>query len=266
METETFTHDGVVFHYDCKGEGKKHVMLQHGLSDYAPCWGEMISDLSGFGYRVVMMDARGHGRSGKPDVGYNLDTLTADMMALISHLRIDPPVIIGHSMGGNMSARAASSFPAQIRAVVLIDPVFDDIPEDKRLSSINERVLKNRKIKKMSHKEIQDYTRSRHPMWEDVYVENYAMSKIMVSEEVFNIMMDIDKGWRKDLEKAQCPIMIVTGDKGHGAIVSKDTSAWIHDNYPDIRILHVPDVGHSAHRENYQMVITEIKEYLLRIF
>jgi alpha-beta hydrolase superfamily lysophospholipase len=80
MEFGTFTHDGIIFHYDCSGDGKKHVVLQHGLSDYGPCWGDMLLDLSNNGYRVVMMDARGHGRSGKPDDGYDLNTMTGDMI------------------------------------------------------------------------------------------------------------------------------------------------------------------------------------------
>ena len=262
METGSFTHNGVVFHYECAGEGEKHVVLQHGLSDYGACWGDMISDLSENGYRVALMDARGHGRSGKPDVGYDLNTMTADLMALIRHLKLDRPVVIGHSMGASMTARAASSYPEELRAIVLIDPVFNDaINEDKSLG-IDKRKKDLQDIKQMSHTEIRDYTIKKHPEWKDIYIEAYVMSKVFASENIFKIMDTVNQGWREDLEKIHCPAMLITADVEKGAIVTQDTSNWIHERYPEIEILHVPNVGHSSHRENYPLVFSRICDFL----
>jgi len=266
MESGTFIHDGVVFHYDCCGEGMKHVVLQHGLSDYGPCWGDMIYDLSKDGYTVVLMDARGHGRSGKPDNGYDLDTMTGDMMAFIRHLKLERPVVIGHSMGASMTARAASSFPKEMRAAVMIDPVFHDARYGDKAENINKRKLDLRKLKKMSHKELHDHTQIKHPGWKKIYVEAYVMSKIFASESIYKIIDTIDLGWKDDLERAQCPMMLITADNDKGAIITKETSKWIHESHPDIEILYVPNVGHSAHREDYPLVYNGISEFLAKQF
>jgi len=266
METGTFDHNGIVFHYDRIGEGRKHVVLQHGFSDFAPCWGNMPLDLSNGGYQVVMMDARGHGRSGKPASGYNLDTMTKDMMAFTQYLKLDRPVVIGHSMGASMAARAASSNPQLLRAVVLIDPVFRDIPPEEMEQAITQRTSEINDLKNFSHKEILEITRQKHPSWPEIYIESGAMGKIFMSMHILNIFNTIDKGWREDLDKAKCPILLITADEKMGAIVSKDTSNWIRENYSNVKILHVPNVGHNTHRENYPQVFEGINDFLSHQF
>lgn len=268
MRSGTFTHDGVVFQYDLTGDGEKHVVLQHGLSDYAPCWGRMILDLEKKNYKITMMDARGHGRSGKPDNGYDLDTMTKDMMTFIQHLNLDHPVVIGHSMGASMSIRAASSYPEQLRAAVLIDPVFLDFTPEESDRNINDRRLAYRKMRNMSHEEIRQLTQEKHPLWEDIYVDPYVMSRVFTipCEQIFDIQSSIDKGWREDLRKAKCPLMLITADQEKGAIISEDTSNWIREMYPEIEILHVQKTGHNPHRENYPLVIREISKFLEKQF
>lgn len=262
METGTFSHDGVIFHYDLCGDGKKHIVLQHGLSDYAPCWGDMFTDLCDEGYQVAMMDARGHGRSGKPDNGYNLKTLTGDMIAFIDYLDLDRPVVIGHSMGGSMTIHAAANYPEKIRAAVLIDPVFEESFDVNIIAQIEMRKRQYMEFKKMSHKEIVDYAMSKHPDWKENYIKSYAMSKIFASEKINQIIMDISEYWKEDLKKNKNPTLLITAEREKGALISQKTSSWIHKQYPDIEILHVPGVGHSVHRENYSLVYQEIRELL----
>ncbi|MCD6356165.1 MAG: alpha/beta hydrolase [Anaerolineaceae bacterium] len=266
MESGNFKHDGVTFHYDIVGEGNKHVVLQHGFSDYALGWGDMPIDLSESGYKVAMMDARGHGRSAKPDNGYDLDTFTADMMARIRYLKMDRPVIIGHSMGASMGARAASAYPDLLRAAVLIDPVFRDIPASEKEAAVALRTEEIRNLKKMSHKEILEKTRGKHPTWAQVYINHGAMGKIFMSMNIMQVFNTLDIGWREDLEKISCPVLLVTADVDKGAIVSREISSWIHKKYPNVEILFIPGVGHNIHRENYSATFKGIKIFLDRQF
>ena len=266
MESGTFRHDGVVFHYESAGGGKNHIVLQHGLSDYGPCWGDMFTDLSKRGYMVATMDARGHGRSGKPDDGYDLNTMTSDMMAFIQHLKLNRPIVIGHSMGASMAARAASRYPEALRGAILIDPVFQDIPDEAKKLAINKRKKDLQGLKKLSFKEIREYTLAKHPTWNETYVEAYAMSKILASENIFKIIDTIDLRWRDDLEKGQCPMMLITADVDRGAIITPETSQWIHEKHPEIEIVHTPNVGHSPHREDYPLVFNAILRFLDKQF
>jgi len=268
MESGAFEHDGVRFHYDISGVGHKNIILQHGLSDFSLCWGNMITDLSNEDYRVLMMDARGHGRSGKPESGYTLNTMTGDLLAFIRFMNINNPVIIGHSLGASMAARAAAISPDKIDAVVLIDPVFVDFSLDELNKNILDRKFAYQELGRMSHDEIREFTIKKHPSWDEIYINSYVLSRIytLAADQIFDIQETVDKGWREDLTTIKCPVMLITADKDKGAIISHDTSRWIHESYPNIEILHVPNTGHNPHRENYPLVISEIIKFLDRQF
>jgi N-formylmaleamate deformylase len=262
MNTGTFTHDGIVFHYNYIGEGKKHVVLQHGFSDCADSWGIMPTDLSKNGYKVFMMDARGHGRSGKPDQGYNLTTLTKDMIAFTQYLKLDRPVIIGHSMGGSMGARALASYTDLFRAGVFIDPAFRETSQENAQKTCDKRRNELGNLKKLSHKQIIEYTRGKHPGWSDVDIESYAMSKIFLSICIVDIIFTIDKGWKEDLNNITCQTLLITADVDKGAIVLPDTANFIRKNYSNFEFLYVPKVGHSIHRENYPVTLEALLKFL----
>jgi len=262
MKTDTFSHDGVVFQYDLCLEGEKQVVLQHGLTDYALCWGDLVDDLCRQDCNIAMMDARGHGRSGKPGTGYGLETMTGDLMAFIEHIKVEHPIAIGHSMGGSIVAHAIGKHPDRFRAAVLIDPVFTEHRILDWQEQIQGRKTAHRELQSKSHAEITAYTRKKHPLWNEKYVQTYVHSKLYASEKIFSIMQDIDKSWKEDLEKAVCPILLITAEKEKGAIISPETTLWIKQTYPNIQHLHVTGVGHSPHRENYPLVFERISEFI----
>jgi 3-oxoadipate enol-lactonase len=72
-------------------------------------------------YRVVAYDHRSHGRSGDAADGrYDMDTMTADVVALIKHLKLDRVHVIGNSMGGFIALRLAARHPDLVRSAVII--------------------------------------------------------------------------------------------------------------------------------------------------
>jgi pimeloyl-ACP methyl ester carboxylesterase len=264
MKTGTFTHAGIVFHYDMLGEGNKHVILQHGFSDSADCWGDMPHDLAKSGYHVAMMDARGHGRSGKPDSGYTLDAMTADLAAFIEHIGFDRPVIIGHSMGGSIGGRAASAHKESLRSAVLIDPVFRNVTPEQKEQAMTQRTADILKLKRLSLEEVREATRRKHPEWTEVYIEAGAWGKILMTMGIMEIFKTIDMGWKEDLEKSECPIMLVTAEEELGAIVTRETANWIVKNHKKVQELHITGVGHSIQREKYKELMVSMLAFLAK--
>jgi non-heme chloroperoxidase len=57
------------------------------------------------GYRCITLDRRGHGRSDRPSTGYDVDTTTDDLAALLEHLDLFDATLVGHSFGGAEVAR-----------------------------------------------------------------------------------------------------------------------------------------------------------------
>jgi pimeloyl-ACP methyl ester carboxylesterase len=103
------------------------VVLLHGLTATRRYVVHGSKALERGGHRVVMYDARGHGRSAPAD-RYDYDALAADLGAVLDDRGIDAAVLAGASMGAHTIARFALAAPARVRAAVLITPAFD--PDD----------------------------------------------------------------------------------------------------------------------------------------
>jgi pimeloyl-ACP methyl ester carboxylesterase len=113
--------DGVHLAYREVGEGRPLVLL-HGLNVDAALWlrGGQAERIAAAGYRVIMPDFRGHGRSAKPhDAGsYPRDVLSDDGFALLEYLELDDYDLGGYSLGGRIVVRMLVRGAAPGRAVV----------------------------------------------------------------------------------------------------------------------------------------------------
>ena len=94
--------DGVKIYYEVKGEGYP-VMLIHGFSGTSQGWkkGKLYGDLLTAGYKVIIMDLRGNGRSDKPhtDEAYANNAEAKDLMGLATVLHINSYNVVGYSRG-----------------------------------------------------------------------------------------------------------------------------------------------------------------------
>ena len=99
----------------------------HGLASNALLWRGAAEELAALGYRTVAVDQRGHGRSHKPDDGYDMATVAGDLARLLEALRrdgVDRPVLVGQSWGGNVVVELAHRRPDLVRGVVAVDGGF----------------------------------------------------------------------------------------------------------------------------------------------
>ena len=78
------------------------------------------------------MDLRGHGQSDKPDQDYTIGGFVDDLAWLISEIRIERPVLIGHSMGGCIGLNLAHRRPDLLRALVMVDSPVVPVGEELR--------------------------------------------------------------------------------------------------------------------------------------
>lgn len=99
----------VKIHYSDYGKGKP-VILIHGWPLSAEMWEYQINDLVQAGYRVITYDRRGFGKSSQPWDGYDYDTMTDDLKALIDHLNLRDITLVGFSMGGGEVVRYFSRY------------------------------------------------------------------------------------------------------------------------------------------------------------
>jgi pimeloyl-ACP methyl ester carboxylesterase len=117
------TFDGLRLSYQDEGDGRA-VLLLHGFAADANVnyvRSGILDLLLDEGYRVVTLDARGHGLSSKPTdpAAYADDAMKRDVVALLDYLGLDDVLIVGYSMGAHLALRLAPVEP-RINAVVLL--------------------------------------------------------------------------------------------------------------------------------------------------
>src|SRR5215203_1888084 len=115
--------NGIRLHYWRTGGAKPPLVMAHGSSDDALCWTNLARELTDR-YDVIMFDARGHGLSDPPTAADPVDVQVEDLAGLIKALKLDKPVLMGHSMGSASVAWFAAKYPDVPRAVILEDPAL----------------------------------------------------------------------------------------------------------------------------------------------
>lgn len=117
--------DELTLHYQDDGDPEAPpVLVLHGITQSTATWAWLVPHLVD-DHRVVRLDFRGHGRSGRTPGEYVFRGYVADATAICEQvLGGRPAVVIGHSLGGGTAAGLAQTRPDLVRGVVLEDPAI----------------------------------------------------------------------------------------------------------------------------------------------
>ena len=99
------------------------VLLLHGRNFPSSYWEPVIKTLADAGFRVIVPDQIGFGKSSKPAGELHFDTLARNTVALLDHLQIAKTEIVAHSMGGMLAVRIARAYPDRVAHLVLTAPI-----------------------------------------------------------------------------------------------------------------------------------------------
>jgi pimeloyl-ACP methyl ester carboxylesterase len=101
----------------------RSVVLLHGRNFPSSYWAPVIKTLTDAGYRVVVPDQIGFGKSSKPVTDLHFDTLARNTVALLDHLQIARADIVAHSLGSMLGVRIARAYPDRVSHLVLTAPI-----------------------------------------------------------------------------------------------------------------------------------------------
>jgi pimeloyl-ACP methyl ester carboxylesterase len=99
------------------------VVLMHGKNFGGYYWRDVATELSAEGYRVIVPDQIGWGKSSKPDIRYSFQLLAANTANLLDTLGIKTVAVVGHSTGGMLAVRFTLMYPERVTRLVLEDPI-----------------------------------------------------------------------------------------------------------------------------------------------
>lgn len=120
------------------GAGSPSLVFLHYWGGSSRTWTPVMESLSRT-HRCVAIDFRGWGQSDKTAPDYRLETLAADVAAVIEALGLEDFVIVGHSMGGKVAQLLAAQRPAGLKGLVLVAPAPPTalgVPEEQRRGMI----------------------------------------------------------------------------------------------------------------------------------
>ena len=119
------------------------VVLLHGRNFPSSYWAPVIRTLADAGYRVVIPDQIGFGKSSKPAGDLHFDSLARNTITLMDHLGITKFDVVAHSLGGMLGVRIARAYPDRVERLLLAAPIG---LEDYRLyvpPTLTERIIES---------------------------------------------------------------------------------------------------------------------------
>lgn len=108
--------NGINLYYETHGEGRPLILLHGGLGS-----GEMFGPIIGQfaeGHRVILIDLQGHGRTADIDRPLDITFMADDVAALIDHLGLEKPDVVGYSLGGGVAMLLAIRHPQKVGRLV----------------------------------------------------------------------------------------------------------------------------------------------------
>jgi pimeloyl-ACP methyl ester carboxylesterase len=113
--------NGLSFYVQDEGEGTP-ILLLHGFPDTGNLWRHQLPVLLQSGYRVIIPDLRGRGRSERPEEvsAYRLSLIAQDVGAILDRLGIDRAHVVGHDWGAAVAWRVAATMPERVSRLVAI--------------------------------------------------------------------------------------------------------------------------------------------------
>ena len=110
--------NGINLYYEIHGTGRPLILLHGGLMS-GETFGPVLTTLAE-SHRVVVPDLQGHGRTADIDRPIDIRLMADDIAALIDHLGLDKPDVVGYSLGGGVALQLAAKHPDKVRRLVLV--------------------------------------------------------------------------------------------------------------------------------------------------
>lgn len=145
-------------------------LLVHGLASNCRLWDDVGAALAAAGHPVAAVDLRGHGRSDKPDDGYEVATVAADVAALLDALGWERPAVAGQSWGGNVVLELARG-PRPLAGVACIDGGWIHLADRFADWEHCAETLRPPALAGTHHNEIEGWLRRAHPDWPESGIE-----------------------------------------------------------------------------------------------
>jgi lysophospholipase len=206
----------------------RSLFLVHGMSEHGQCYEHVARSAVARGWTVVVPDLRGHGRSGGEHIHVNdFSEYVADLSRVFewSGLRSQRTVMVGHSMGGLISARFVQQYPDRVSALALLSPLLGVRVRVSPFTVALARILSVVRPLSRFRKRIDPAHSSRNPEALSRGAEDPLIRQSLTAAWYFAMRSALQTAW--DLaEQIACPLLVLQA--GSDLIVDPEAPlAWL---------------------------------------
>lgn len=257
--------NGIRIHYWRTGGEKPPLVMAHGSSDDGLCWTNLAKELEA-DYDIIMPAARGHGLSDPPSASDTADAQVEDLAGLIRELKLDKPILMGHSMGSSSVAWFAAKYPDIPRAVVLEDPGLTPRRSSSAGRYTEEALAKRRaqilERNNMTLDQLVDMCLKNTPQWGRSECEFWAPSKRRHHPDT-SLRRIGDRPEKADLfPKITQPTLILKADAEGDVRRQNEKVASL---LPNGKIVHIEGAKHNVRRDQKERLLKVLKSFLAEL-
>jgi pimeloyl-ACP methyl ester carboxylesterase len=258
LQEQTFDTGTVALNYAASPVGGRPLLMLHGVTGRWQAWLSVMPELA-LRWRLLAIDFRGHGRSGRVAGAYRIVDYAADVIAFLRARAGEPAVVVGHSLGAIVATAVAADAPELVRAIVLEDPP---------LAAFRHEPIRYRP-EFASFTAMRDLARAGHsvdglipplvalqPDRDAAATRAHAVRISQLDPDVLTLILEdrAQEGYDQDacLRRIACPALLLQGEPALGGALHDADARRAADLLARGMWVKMPDVGHGIHAASGQ--------------
>ncbi len=259
------------------------VILFHGKNFNGYYWKNVISQLNAKGYRVIVPDQIGWGKSDRPNIHYSFHLLAENNKKLLDELNIEKVYVLGHSMGGMLATRFSLMFPETVEKLILENPI--GLEDYKTFVPYSTTEMLEQNELKATAESMEKYQRSYYPVWKSEYkqyadaqsadlkLKNFAQIAFV---NALTYQMIYEQPVVYEFENLKMPTLLIIGQADRTIVGKARVPKEIVNNYgqypqlgretkskiPNAELVEIEGVGHIPHIQTPEKFEAAVMDFL----
>ena len=258
--------------WDWPGEDPP-LLLAHATGFHGRCWDQVVRWFPK--RRCLALEARGHGRSAKPDPPYHWKPFGADVVRVAAQLNVTGAIGIGHSLGGYAVTSAAALRPATFSALLLVDPTIR-VPAAYGAEPADVSFIRRRRERWSSPVEMFESFRPRPPFdrWQPEVLEDYCNFGLLpadggfvlacpaaIEASIYECAREPEADPHSEIPSISMPVTVLRAGFASHTLFGGDpspTDPHLAEQFPCGRDILLPQLAHLISMEAPELVAEHI--------
>jgi pimeloyl-ACP methyl ester carboxylesterase len=264
----------------------KTIMLLHGKNFNGAYWEKTAKDLSEKGFRVIIPDQIGFGKSSKPQAyQFSFSQLAENTKTVLDQLHIEKVIVLGHSMGGMVATRFTLLYPEKVQKLILENPIgLEDYKTFAAYQTVDQAYQSELKNTAETYKNYQlkfyydNKWKSEYQPWLDL-IAGWTLHKDY-SQVAWDAALTSDMIYNQpvcyEFKNIKTPTLLIIGTRDRTAIGKdrapkelqpkmgqyQELGKKTQQEIPGSKLVELENVGHLPHIEVYPKFFTALYDFI----